>query len=101
MNKKPSLFSLESVGELLDVVLQAAVASQELDVGSVHPDPALLALLDVLFPAQRRKAPVLRDDKFLTPGELVLRSSQSFDRGGAVLRAKVSIERPEVEREIC
>ena len=76
---------------MLDVVLQAAVAAQELDIGSVYPDSALLALLDVLFPAQRREAPILRDDKFLTSGEFVLRTSQSFDRGGTVLRAEVSI----------
>jgi hypothetical protein len=62
--------SLESVGEAADVLSKVALVAEELDVGTVDLDLALLALLDVLLTAERGEAPVPGNDDLLTTGEL-------------------------------
>jgi len=47
------------------------VGSQELDVGTVGLDLAILSLLDVLVTAERGEAPVLGDDDLLATREPV------------------------------
>lgn len=61
---------LESVGEAAHVVLESTLVAEELDVGTVDPDLALLALLDVLVALERSETPVLGDDDLLATGEL-------------------------------
>ena len=65
-------------------MLERALVPQELHVRTIHADLALLALGDVLLAAQRREAPVLRDNDLLAAGELVLATAESLDGGGAV-----------------
>ena len=61
---------LESLGEAAHVVCESTLVAEELDVGTVDPDLALLALLDVLVTLERSETPVLGDDDLLTTGEL-------------------------------
>jgi hypothetical protein len=68
-NKNLSLL-LESVGETPDVVGEVALVAEELDVGTVDPDLALLALLDVLLAAEGSETPHLGDNDLLATGEL-------------------------------
>jgi hypothetical protein len=75
---------LESVGELLHVVLERTVVGEELDVGTIDLDVSSIPLDQVLLAAQRREAPVLGDDNLLPAGELVLRTAESFEGNGAV-----------------
>lgn len=70
--------------EPLDVVLDIALVPEELDVGAVDLDLALLLELDVLIAAQRGEAPVLADDDLLAAGELVHAAAEGLDGGGAV-----------------
>ena len=88
--------SLVSVGEALHVLLQAALVAEELDVGTVHLDLALLAQADVLLTAERSEAPVLRDDDLLATGELVHGAAESLDGGGAV-----DVTRPDGEEDLA
>lgn len=60
----------KSVGETTDVVGDLALVAKELDVGTVDPDLALLALLDVLLTTEAGEAPVLGDDDLLATREL-------------------------------
>lgn len=76
---------LESLGEAADVVGEVALVAEELDVGTVDLDLALLALLDVLLTAERGETPVPGDDDLLAAGELVLASPESLESGGAVV----------------
>jgi hypothetical protein len=82
-NKNLSLL-LESVGETPDVVGEVALVAEELDVGTVDPDLALLALLDVLLAAEGSETPHLGDNDLLATGELVLATPQSLEGSGAV-----------------
>ena len=75
---------LESVGEALHVVLQVAVVGKELNVGTVDLDGTGLALGNVLLAAEGSEAPVLGDDDLLVTRELVLRTTESLESGGAV-----------------
>ena len=61
---------LESLGEAAHVVVEGTLGAEELDVGTVDPDLALLALLDVLVALERGETPVLGDDDLLATGEL-------------------------------
>jgi hypothetical protein len=61
---------LESVGEAAHVVGKVALVAEELDVSTVDPDLALLALLDVLVALEGSETPVLGDDDLLATGEL-------------------------------
>ena len=61
---------LESGREAADVVLKVALVAEELDVGTVDLDLALLALLNVLLAAERGETPVPGDDDLLATGEL-------------------------------
>jgi len=74
----------ESVREAAHVLLEVALIAEELDVGTVDLDLALLALLDVLLAAERGEAPVPGDDDLLAAGELVLATPQSLKSSGAV-----------------
>lgn len=60
------------------------MATQELDVGTVLLELALLAQLDVLLAADGSEAPVLGDNDLLATGELVHGTAQSLDGGGTV-----------------
>ena len=60
------------------------MATEELDVGTVLAELALLAELDVLLAADRGEAPVLGDDDLLATGELVHGAAEGLDGGGAV-----------------
>lgn len=54
------------MGESPHVVLNVSVTAQELDVGTVLLELALLAELDVLLTADGSEAPVLGDNDLLT-----------------------------------
>jgi hypothetical protein len=92
---------LESLGETAHVVVEGTLGAEELDVGTVDPDLALLALLDVLLALEGSETPVLGDDDLLATGELlelvqsqteisgdisylVLATPQGLEGGGAV-----------------
>lgn len=75
---------LVGVGEALHVLLNETVATQELNVGTVLLELALLAELDVLLAADGGEAPVLGDDDLLAAGELVHGAAESLDGGGTV-----------------
>ena len=68
--KTTNNLSLESVGEAAHVLGKVTLVAEELDVGTVDLDLALLALLDVLLAAERGEAPVSGDDDLLATGEL-------------------------------
>jgi hypothetical protein len=73
---------LESLGEAAHVVGESTLGAEELDVGTVDPDLALLALLDVLLALEGSETPVLGDDDLLATGELwnvSLTTSGSFE----------------------
>lgn len=75
---------LVGIGETLDVLLNQTVATQELNVGAVLLEFALLAKLDVFLAADGGEAPVLGDDDLLAAGELVHGAAESLDGGGTV-----------------
>ena len=60
------------------------MATEELDVGTVLLELALLAELDVLLTTDGGEAPVLRDNDLLTAGELVGGAAHGLDGGSAV-----------------
>jgi hypothetical protein len=62
----------ESVGETADVLGEVALVAEELDVGTVDLDLALLALLNVLLATERGETPVTGDDDLLATGELLI-----------------------------
>ena len=74
---------LESLGEAAHVVLESTLVAEELNVSTVDPDLALLALLDVLLAAKGGETPVLGDDDLLATGELVLGATESLNDVGA------------------
>jgi len=74
---------LEGLGEAAHVVLEGTLGAEELDVGTVDADLALLALLDVLLAAKGGETPVLGDDDLLATGELVLGATESLNDVGA------------------
>ena len=61
---------LESGREAANVAGEVALVAEELNVGTVDLDLALLALLDVLLALERGETPVLGDDDLLATGEL-------------------------------
>lgn len=75
---------LVGVREALHVLLNQTVATQELDVGTILLELALLAKLDVLLAADGGEAPVLGDNDLLAAGELVHGTAESLDGGGTV-----------------
>lgn len=75
---------LVGLGEAAHVLLDQTVASQELDVGTILLELALLAELDVLLAADGGETPLLGDDDLLAAGELVHRATEGLDGGGAV-----------------
>ena len=75
---------LVGIGETLDVVLDQTVATQELHVGTVLLELALLAQLDVLLAADGGEAPVLGDNDLLATRELVHGAAESLDGGSTV-----------------
>ncbi len=77
-------FSLECQGKPPHILLDPAMVAQELHVGTIVLHSTLGTLLQELLPSQRSKAPVLRDDDFLAPRELVLRATEGLDGGSAV-----------------
>lgn len=60
------------------------MAAEELNVGTVLLELALLAHLDVLLTANGGEAPVLGDDDLLAAGELVHGAAESLDGGSTV-----------------
>ena len=74
---------LESLGEAAHVVLEGTLVAEELNVGTVDTDAALLALGDVLLATEGSETPVLGDDDLLATGELVLRAAESLDGDSA------------------
>lgn len=70
--------------EALHVLLDQTVATQELNVGTILLELALVAELDVVLATDGGEAPVLGDDDLLAAGELVHGTAQSLDGGGAV-----------------
>jgi hypothetical protein len=79
---------LKRIGEAAHVVLQRTLVPQELHVGTIHTDLALLALGDVVGAVERSETPLLRDNDLLATGELVLAAAKGFDGGGTVCVAK-------------
>lgn len=75
---------LEGFGEAAHVVLKGTLGAEELDVGTVDADLALLALGDVVLAAEGSEAPVLGDNDLLATRELVLGATESLDDSGAV-----------------
>jgi hypothetical protein len=71
--------SLESTGETLDVALDCALVPQELNVGTIDQNAALLLEFDILVASERSETPVLADDDLLATGELVHGSSKGLD----------------------
>jgi hypothetical protein len=61
---------LESLGEAAHVVLESTLVAEELNVSTVDPDLALLALLDVLVALEGGETPHLGDNDLLATGEL-------------------------------
>lgn len=61
---------LESLREATDVVGEVALVAEELDVGTVDLDLALLAEVNVLLALERSETPVLGDNDLLATGEL-------------------------------
>ena len=61
---------LESLGEAAHVRLKVALVAEELDVGTVNLDLALLAQVNVLLALERSETPVLGDDDLLATREL-------------------------------
>jgi hypothetical protein len=82
----PNLLSnaLVGLGEALHVLLDQTVATQELDVGTVLLELALLAELDVLLTTDGGEAPVLGDNDLLATRELVGGAAHGLNGGGAV-----------------
>lgn len=60
------------------------MATEELDVGTILLELALLAELDVLLTADGGEAPVLGDNDLLAAGELVHGTAESLNGGGTV-----------------
>jgi hypothetical protein len=60
----------ERSGEALNVLLKVALVTEELDVGAIDLDLALLALDDVLVTTEVGEAPVLGNNDLLAAGEL-------------------------------
>lgn len=58
--------------------------AEELDVGTIDLDTALLAELDVFIATERSEAPVLADNDLLATWELVLRAAESFNSSSTV-----------------
>jgi hypothetical protein len=70
--------------ETLDVVLDVTAVAQELNVGTIDLDLALLAKTDVLLTAERSETPVLGNNDLLATRELVHRTAESLDGGRTV-----------------
>ena len=68
---------LESGREAANVAGEVALVAEELNVGTVDLDLALLALLDVLLALERGETPVLGDDDLLATRELKPVSSKT------------------------
>lgn len=60
------------------------MATEELDVGTVLLELALLAELDVVLAADGSETPVLGDDDLLATRELVHGAAESLDGGGTL-----------------
>lgn len=60
------------------------MVGEELNVGAIDLDTTQSLLLEVVFAAERREAPVLGDDDLLPAGELVLGSSESLKSNSTV-----------------
>jgi len=74
----------EGIRVVSHVLLQASVVGKELNVSAIDTDTAGRLLLQVLLAAERREAPVLRDNDLLPTGELVLGASESLESDSAV-----------------
>ena len=83
LDQKNLSLGLEGVGEAAHVVGEGTLGAEELDVGTVDADLALLALLDVLLATKGGETPVLGDDDLLATGELVLGATESLNDVGA------------------
>ena len=83
LDQKNLSLGLEGLGEAAHVVGEGTLGAEELDVGTVDADLALLALLDVLLAAKGGETPVLGDDDLLATGELVLGATESLNDVGA------------------
>jgi len=88
---KPLCLGLEGVWEAPHIVPERALVPQELDVGTIDPDLALLALLDVLITVEWGEAPLLRDNDLLATRELVLAAAECLDGVGTVCSRPVSL----------
>ena len=77
--RKNLSLGLEGLGEAAHVVRKVTLVAEELDVSTVDPDLALLALLDVLVALEGSETPVLGDDDLLATGELRHVSKQPSD----------------------
>lgn len=75
---------LVGLWESLHVLLNVALISQELHVGTINLNTPLLSEADVLLPSEWGEAPVLADDDLLATREFVHGAAESFDRGGTV-----------------
>lgn len=75
---------LIGLGEALDVLGERTLVAQELNVGTVDLDAALLPEANVLSAAERSEAPVLGDNDLLATRELVHGSAEGLDGGSLV-----------------
>lgn len=76
--------SLESTWESLHIVLDLALVSQKLNVGTVNQDTTFLLELDIFVSSERSEAPVFGDDNLLSARELIHGSSESLDGSSSV-----------------
>ena len=76
--------SLICTRESPDVVLNLPLVPQELNVCTIHQNPAFLLQFDVFIPLQRCESPILADNDLLAAWKLVRRSSQSFNSRSAM-----------------
>lgn len=76
------IFALgKSIRKSCHVPLDRAFVSQKLDISTVNLDVACIALLLVIFPAERSETPVLGNDDLLAAGEFILGSTEGLDGG--------------------
>ena len=76
--------ALIRIWESLDVLLNAALVAQELNICTINQDTTFLLQLDIFITSQRCEPPILADNDLLAAGELVHRSSEGFNGSGSV-----------------
>lgn len=74
-----SLLILESSWESSDVIGQATLVPQELDISTVDQNLTSCLLLHIVFTTERSETPVLGNNDLLATWELVLGTAESLE----------------------